>query len=69
MSDFCCTVKDGTGDVKLKESHAYYCQIQGQMAIGYRPWCDIVICTNKGLNVEHVSFNPTFWNDVLLLIL
>ena len=66
MSDFFCTVKDGTGNVKLKESHAYYCQIQGQMAIGCRPWCDFVICTNKGLNVECVSFNPTFWNNVLL---
>ena len=27
----------------LKESHRYYTQVQGQMAIGERPWCDFVI--------------------------
>ena len=36
------------------------------MAIGSRPWCDFVVFTNKGLNIERVYFNHTFWNDILL---
>ena len=33
--------------LQLKKSHIYYCQIQGQMAIGERPWCDFVVYTKK----------------------
>jgi len=38
-SGFCCAV-DSTGDITLKENHAYYSQEQGQMANGEWPWCD-----------------------------
>lgn len=44
MPNFCCTLNDTTGVVKL---HAYYCQIQGQMSVGSRPWYDF-ICTSGG---------------------
>jgi hypothetical protein len=49
---FCCT--EVNGDVTLCRSHNYYCQVQGQMAIGNRPWCDFVIYTSKGLSVERI---------------
>lgn len=29
---FCCTVDSTTGQLRLKESHQYYAQVQGQMA-------------------------------------
>ncbi len=35
-SKFYCTASDGK--IQLKESHAYYAQVQGQMAIGERRW-------------------------------
>ena len=44
----------------LKENHAYFCQVQGKMAIGCRHWCDFVVYTNKGISVERVSFNESF---------
>ena len=43
--DFCSELKDGM--LKLKKKHNYFYQIQGQMAITSRKWCDFVIYTNN----------------------
>ena len=54
-SNFCCSLEN-IGDnptIKLRTSHNYYCQVQGQMGVGSRPWCDFVVYTKKGLSVEH----------------
>ena len=45
---FCCTVDATSGCLHLKESHSYYTQVQGQMGVGGRPWCDFVVYTKKG---------------------
>ena len=63
---FCCYMDSKTSTPTLKRSHSYYCQIQGQMAIGERPWCDFVVYTKKGIHVERVGFDETFWKDELL---
>lgn len=63
---FCCTVDSNTGYLRLKENHRYYCQVQGQMAIACRPWCDFIIYTKRGINVERINFNESFWKDILL---
>ena len=54
------------GTLKLKRNHVYYSQIQGQMAIGERKWCDFVAYTNKGIAIERIPFNDTFWESELL---
>ena len=64
-SGFFCTL-EASGELKLRESHQYYAQIQGQMAIGERPWCDFVVYTSKGASVQRVAFNSNFWSDKLL---
>ena len=48
-TDFCCTVHIQAGQkiVTLKRNHIYYSQIQGQIAITQRKWCDFVIFTNN----------------------
>lgn len=51
---------------KLKNNHPYYAQIQGQMAVGQRPWCDFVVFTSVGLSVERVNFNEEYWQNALL---
>ena len=66
LSGFCCTVDENTGGLMLKENHAYYAQIQGQMAIGTYPRCDFVIYTSKGVSVQRVAFDEQFWKDKLL---
>ena len=35
--------------LKLKHSHPYYSQVQGQMAVTERYWCDFVVCMKKGM--------------------
>ena len=52
--------------LKLKRSHPYYSQVQGQMAITERHWCDFIVYTKKGIHVERIDFDPEFWNDKLL---
>ena len=50
---FCCALTSSR-EIHLKKRHPYYCQIQGQMAIGIHPWFDFIVYTSKGLTVEHV---------------
>ena len=54
---FFCTMQVSTGcrPVTLRTSHPYYFQVQGQMAIGNREWCDFVVYTNKDISVQHRS--------------
>ena len=61
--DFCCEL---TGDtLTLKQKHNYYYQIQGQMAISCRKWCDFVVYTNKKVSVERISFEESHWMKML----
>ena len=55
-----------TNQLKLKKAHKYFAQIQGQMAIGERPWCDLVVYTFKGISVERINFDNDFWMLKLL---
>ena len=66
---FCSTLQencDGTLTLNLRKNHVYYAQVQGQMAIGERPWCDFVIYTTKGISVQRISFDDDYWNKELL---
>ena len=59
-SKFYCYVND-KGDVTLKHSHKYFFQVQGQLALTSRKWCDFVIWTLKGISIERINFDQTFW--------
>ena len=50
----------------LKRDHLYFAQVQGQMAVGERPWCDFVIYTTQGLRVHRVLFDSDYWEESLL---
>ena len=61
--DFCCEL---TGDtLTLKQKHNYYYQIQEQMAISCRKWCDFVVYTNKKVSVKRISFEESHWMKML----
>ena len=53
---FCCIV-NSSGNIQLKENHSYYAKIQGQMALGERPWCGFVIYTQKDISIQRITFN------------
>ena len=62
MPGFFCrleTCSDGTQQIKLRVNHSYYAQVQGQMAVGNRPWCDFVVYTTKDVSVERIDFDAT----------
>ena len=42
-SSFCCKLQSGIP--RLKNNHAYYYQVEGQLAITGRSWCDFVVYT------------------------
>lgn len=49
------------GTSALRESHAYYWQVQGQLLITGLQWCDFVICAQEDMLVQctHVDHNIT----------
>ncbi len=59
---FPCTI-DTSGEIKLKRTHHYYAQVQGQMALCRRSYCDYFVWTLKGFSLERISFDSTFWED------
>lgn len=62
--DFWSTINNN--EVKLKENHVYYSQVQGQMAVGGRPWCDFCTHTKKGIAVQRIHFNKSLWDSDIL---
>ena len=60
---FCCDIVNG--EVKLKRKHKYYLQVQGQMAVTGKKWCDFVIWTLKGMSVERIFFDSELWSRML----
>ncbi|XP_064462314.1 uncharacterized protein LOC135372775 [Ornithodoros turicata] len=44
--NFCCRLING--EVQLRRDHAYYYQVQGQLAVTGFEWCDFVAWTNAG---------------------
>ncbi len=65
VNGFYCRL-NSVGQLELKENHNYYAQVQGQMAIGERPWCDFVVFTLKGISIQRIPYNQSYWTSKLL---
>ena len=54
---------------ELKRQHVYYYQIQGQLHITRRSWCDLVVWTPSltvdSLFVERVHYDDTLWSNTI----
>jgi len=62
---FCCALVDG--QPCLKKTHAYYYQVQGQMAITGLHWCDFAVWVgHDDLHVERINFDREMWDDAML---
>lgn len=55
----------GNGTTTLKHNHAYFAQIQGQMAISKRNYCDFFVYTHKGYFLERINFDNNYWRQIL----
>lgn len=65
-TDFCAELIESTNKIRLKRSHPYYSQVQGQMAITERKWCDFLVYTTKDFAVDTIDFDEDFWKQKLL---
>ena len=66
---FCCYLEkrvDASQQLHLRQNHRYFAQVQGQLAVGLRTWCDFVIYTTKGISVERITFDNDYWTGTLL---
>ena len=63
---FFCELDSSTGQPKLKESHPYFAQVQGQMGLGERLWCDFVVYTQKSISIQRIPFDEAYWKNKLL---
>lgn len=52
------------GVLKLKESHSYYWQVQGQLLITGMEWCDFVICAHDDMFVQRIFRNSSVLNSL-----
>jgi hypothetical protein len=57
-------LQDVDGCRSLKISHKYYTQVQMQMAITKRYWCDFVVYSTRGLYLERIHYDAVFWENV-----
>jgi len=51
------------GKLVLKHSHKYYAQIQCQMAVRKRPWCDFFVYSRHGYHLERIFFDASYWEE------
>ena len=61
----CCSILSEKR-ICLKRNHPYYSQIQGQLPITGRSWCDFLIFTKQGIAVETIHYDEKFWKEKLL---
>lgn len=66
LSDNFFCYLDENKKLRLKKNHAYYYQVQGEMAITQRKWCHFIVWTNKGLEFETIFYDEELWENVML---
>ena len=62
---FYCTLNNDGDKCILKKTHKYYYQVQGQLALSGKPWCDFMIWTLAGYSVERIYFDEECWKKCL----
>ena len=52
---FYCHINEN-GKIMLKRNSNYYFQVQGQLAVTKKIWCDFVVWTTKCISIEPLKF-------------
>ena len=60
-SKFCLLSEDGV--LNLSRSHAYYTQIQTQMNLCGKSYCDLFVWTEKGFHCQRVLRDTLLWEQ------
>lgn len=62
-NDFCLQPASG-GNMCLLHTHNYYTQVQGQLAICEREYCDFICWMPCGMYVERVTRDPAYFDTL-----
>ncbi len=57
--------KDEDGNLQLKKSHDYFIQVQAQMIICNKQYCDFVCWTTTSIHIEHIEVDPEDMKSIL----
>lgn len=57
-------IEQGVPSLKTNESSPYFCQIQCQLAVTKRKWCDLIIYTHVDIFIHRVNFDAKFWENI-----
>ena len=61
--------RDLMGELKLNHHHVYYYQVQCQLAVTKREWCDFIMYTEtpegKDIYVERIMFDQKAWKKIV----
>ena len=49
--------------VSREQQHHYYYQVQGQIAICSRKWCDFVAITKAGISIQPIFLDEISWTS------
>ena len=60
-----CLSADDEGNIRLMQSHDYYAQIQGQLAICEKKFCDFVVYNAQDIFVERIILDEDYWLKML----
>lgn len=52
------------GELKLRKSHEYYYQIQGQLGLTGMQWCDLMVLCKDDWHIERIYFDEDFFNSM-----
>ena len=61
---FCCEMVGGKP--ALRSNHAYFYQMQGQMAITGAKWCDFFVWLGQSWHLERIYADSQLWSDTML---
>ena len=67
-SDFYLKANEADGLLSLRHNHQYYYQVQGQLAVCEKDFCDFICWTPLGIHVERIVADPAMFEDVRLVL-
>lgn len=54
----------GDGEMSLSIHHSYYDQVQGQLEVCDKSYCDFICWSTKGIHIERIYRNPSFFKTL-----
>ena len=57
-------IREEDGEVHLSQHHNQYAQVQGELAVMNREWCDFVVYSNGEVVVDRILADLEYWGTL-----